>query len=259
MSELKGLTALITGASRGIGRAVAIALARAGADVCLVATNAAALREAQLESAQTGVRTESLVLDVGDRDACFAAVAGLTDRWGKVDILVNGAGIYKAARFLDYRVEDFERLLRVNLYGVIHLMQAVLPGMQARQFGRIINIASTAGKWGSMNQSAYNVTKHGVVGLTRCVALESGKTGVTVNAICPGMVQTDMGDDFWREHAVLNGTSEDVVRNGFMARVPIGRLLQPEEIGGLAAYLASPTAGGITGQSILADGGLLFV
>ena len=130
MSELKGLTALVTGASRGIGRAVAIALARAGADVCFAATDATALREAQLKLAETGVRTESLVFDVGDREACFAAVADLTNRWGKVDILVNGAGIYKAASFLDYRVDDFERLLRVNLYGVIHLMQAVLPGMQ---------------------------------------------------------------------------------------------------------------------------------
>ena len=110
-----------------------------------------------------------------------------------------------------------------------------------------------------MNQSAYNVTKHGVVALTRCVALEFGKTGVTVNAICPGLVQTHMADNFWREHAALNGISEDVIRNGFIARVPIGRLLQPEEIGGLAAYLASPIAGGVTGQSILADGGLLLI
>ncbi|MEK9721560.1 MAG: SDR family NAD(P)-dependent oxidoreductase, partial [Quisquiliibacterium sp.] len=179
-------------------------------------------------------------------------------RFGRLDTLVNNAGIYLSRTFLQYQPQDFQRLLDVNLFGVIHLMQAALADMQARGYGRIINIASTAGKWGSRNQSAYNVSKHAVVGLTRCVALEAANTGVTVNAICPGFVQTDMVETLKQGYAAIGGPDGEAVVRAALARVPMGRVRDPTEIAGLAEYLGSRESSGMTGQAILVDGGMLM-
>jgi NAD(P)-dependent dehydrogenase (short-subunit alcohol dehydrogenase family) len=197
-------------------------------------------------------------LDVTDRAACFAAVEAIEARFGRLDVLVNNAGIYQSKTFLDYAPEDFQRLLDVNLFGVINLMQAALPRMQSRGCGRIVNIASTAGKWGSRNQSAYNISKHAVVGLTRCVALEAAATGVTVNAICPGFIQTDMVENLKRGYAAIGGADGDAVVKAALARIPMGRVLEPAEVAALAVYLGSPESAGMTGQSLLIDGGMLL-
>ncbi|NDI23658.1 MAG: SDR family oxidoreductase [Betaproteobacteria bacterium] len=173
--------------------------------------------------------------------------------------MVNNAGIYRSGAFLDYEPEDFQALLDVNLFGTLHLMQAALPGMQRRSAGSIINIASTAGKWGSRHQSAYNVSKHAVVGLTRCVALETAASGVRVNAICPGFVQTDMVEDLKKGYAKVSGADVEAIVQATLSRIPIGRMLQPEEIAHLAVLLASDESKAMTGQSILVDGGMLLV
>jgi len=256
--RLEDTVALITGASRGIGRAIAQAYAAEGATLCLAATDRAKLEEVVASLGLPAARTMVHVLDVTDRDACFAAVDAVEQRFGRMDTLVNNAGVYKSRTFLDYDAQDFQRLLDVNLFGVIHLMQAALPRMQSRGYGRVVNIASTAGKWGSRNQSAYNVSKHAVVGLTRCVALEAAATGVTVNAICPGFVQTDMVENLKREYAAIGGADGDAVVRAALARVPMGRVLEPSEIAGLAVYLGSRESSGMTGQSILVDGGMLL-
>ncbi|MBT4907534.1 MAG: SDR family oxidoreductase [Rhodospirillaceae bacterium] len=264
MAYLTGMRALVTGGSRGIGLAIAEAFARAGAELCLAATD-----RARLETARTGI-TDAVSddamaeitladFDVTDRAACLDAVVGLTDRWGRIDILVNCAGAYRASRFLDYDIEDIDRLMQVNYFGTVHMMQSALPGMQARGFGRVINIASTAGKWGSANQSAYNASKHAVVGITRSVALEMAAAGVTVNAICPGLVDTDLGDALVADHAEINGVSTDAMMQAILARIPGGRLIQPAEVAELAVYLARRESGGMTGQSLLYDGGMLMV
>jgi NAD(P)-dependent dehydrogenase (short-subunit alcohol dehydrogenase family) len=149
-------------------------------------------------------------------------------------------------------------MLDVNLFGVLHFTQACLPGMQTRRYGRIVNMASTAGKWGSRNQSAYNVSKHAVVGLTRCVALEASPFAVTVNAICPGFIQTDMVEALKTQVAQTTGvTPEDMVKAA-LTRVPLGRVLEPSEIAGLAVYLGSRESSGMTGQSIHVDGGMIL-
>ena len=203
---LEGHVALITGASRGIGRAIAAELASQGADVCLCATNSITLNDVVEELRASGGHAEAWKLDVTDRYACFDITQKIKESRGRIDILVNAAGVYKARGFLDYAPSDFSSMLDVNLFGTINLIQAVLPGMAQRSYGRIVNIASTAGKWGSLNQSAYNVSKHAVVGLTRCVALEFAQSGVTVNAVCPGMVQTDLSDQLWQQQAAVTGT-----------------------------------------------------
>ncbi len=257
--RLQDQVAVITGASRGIGRAIAEAYAAEGATLCLMATDTGKLAEVADSLSLGPERLMTLALDVRDRDASVAAVAQVQRQFGHVDVLVNNAGVYRAKPFLEHSDQDFQDMLDVNLFGVLHLMQACLPGMQARRQGRIVNIASTAGKWGSRNQSAYNVSKHAVVGLTRCVALEASAHGVTVNAICPGFVQTDMVEQLKSQVARSSGLSADEMVQAALARVPLGRILAPAEIAQLAVYLGSAESRGMTGQSILLDGGMVLV
>src|SRR5210317_187685 len=169
--RLAGRVALISGASRGIGLAIAQAYAAEGAKLCMVATNADKLKAAADSMSIGNDALMTAVLDVRDSKACRAVVQDVTSRLGPIDVLINNAGIYKARSFLEYDPEDFRALMEVNLIGVVNLTQAVLPDMLARQAGRIVNVASSAGKAGSRNQSAYNASKHAVVGLTRCLAL----------------------------------------------------------------------------------------
>lgn len=257
--RLAGRTALVTGATRGIGLGIAQAYAREGAALCLAATSEERLAEAKRRLDPFGVRVETVALDVSDREACFDLVRRVTEWFGALDILVNNAATYIPRPFLDYSFEEFLRVQEVNLHGVFHLMQAAVGHMRDRGYGRVVNLASTAGKWASQNQSAYNVAKHGVVALTRCVALEMAPYGITVNAICPGLVRTDMVDQLCTEHAQITGTTPEAVFAGLMARVPQKRLLDVEECGHLAVYLGSAESAGMTGQSILLDGGMLFV
>jgi NAD(P)-dependent dehydrogenase (short-subunit alcohol dehydrogenase family) len=256
-SPLLGMTALVTGAARGIGAAIAIELGRQGARVMATDRDAAALVDTLGKLAEVGSGSATLSLDVTSSEQCFAAIERVNSEFGKTDIVVNAAGLYMSAPFLKLCTEDFQRLLDVNLFGTVNLMQAALPGMLARQYGRIVNLASTAGKRGGANQSAYSVSKHAVIGVTRCVAMEFAKTGVTVNAICPGPVRTEMLAGLWETQAALAGTSIDAVKAGMLKRIPIGRLIEPDEIAAMTAYLVSSQAGGLTGQAITVDGGML--
>ncbi|MCB0355342.1 MAG: SDR family oxidoreductase, partial [Bdellovibrionales bacterium] len=191
----------------GIGRAIAQAFAREGADLTIVATHAETLAAAAAELTGLGARVEPLVADVGD----MAGLQGLVDRsvaaFGKLDILVNNAGIYIGKSFLEYTEADVDDTLAVNVKAPMFLMQAALRHMAQRQYGRIINIASTAGKWASRNQAVYNISKHAVVGLTRCAALEFAQQGITINALCPGMIQTDMAAGLEKMHAQATGVT----------------------------------------------------
>ena len=256
--RLAGRTALITGASRGIGRAIALRYAEEGADLFLTATKRTLLEETQALAEAHGAKVTLHCADLSRHDEALAMVDAALAALGNIDILVNNAGVYKAARLVDTSAEDFDRVMRVNVYGLFHVMQRVLRHMQARGRGKVVNIASTAGKWGSMNQSAYNASKHAVVGLTRCAALEMGAHGINVNAICPGFVQTDMLEEF-RAHGDILGMPFEKVMEAGLARVPQKRFLQPREIAELALYLASAESDGMTGQSLLLDGGMLML
>ena len=256
--RLNNKVALVTGASRGIGQAIAQAYAAQGAKLCLLATDATRL--VALKDSLGLADGDVLVrpVDVRNREAVFQAVQAAEQYFGRIDVLVNNAGVYKSRPFLDYAPQDFQDLLDVNLMGVVNFMQACLPGMQARRSGSIVNIASTAGKWGSRNQSAYNVSKHAVVGLTRCVALEASPFNVTVNAICPGFVQTDMVENLKTQAAQSAGASVDAFMQAALSRVPLGRIITPEEIAAMAVYLGSADASGVTGQSMHIDGGMVL-
>jgi NAD(P)-dependent dehydrogenase (short-subunit alcohol dehydrogenase family) len=253
---LNGKVALVSGARRGIGLAIAKALQAQGAKLVALASSPGSLGELH-QALGGGPDVLPLALDVRDEAACQAVVQQAIERMGRVDILVNNAGVYQAKPFLQYSSQDFRDLMEVNLFGVLHLMQAVLPHLVGNGWGRIINIASTAGKWGSRNQSAYNTSKHAVVGLTRCVALETAQTGVTVNAICPGFVQTDMVEELKAQTAAASGDPEALIQ-AVLSRVPMNRILNPEEIAALAVFLASEASSGMTAQSILVDGGMVM-
>ncbi len=258
--RLEGKIALITGASRGIGKAIALRYAEAGAHVFLAATKADLLESVAGEiRAQYAVRTAWKTVDVSDRASVEALVSAATAEFGQIDILVNNAGIYKPAKFVDYTLEDFDSMIRVNLYGVFHMTQAVLPGMMARKSGKIVNIASTAGKWGSRNQSGYNASKHAVVGLTRCLGLELAPFNIQVNAICPWLVETDMIPYALKEHAAINNVPESAVEAAFFASVPIKRLIKVDEVAHLAVYLGSSEADYINCQCWTVDGGYTMI
>jgi meso-butanediol dehydrogenase/(S,S)-butanediol dehydrogenase/diacetyl reductase len=256
--RLAGRRVLITGASRGIGQAIALRYADEGATLCLAATTLAGLADTQAQAEARGAQVLPLAVDVADRAQVQALVDTMVATLGGIDVLVNNAGVYHAASLLDTAPEDFDRVMQVNLYGAFHVLQLCLRQMRAQGAGKVVNIASTAGKGGSMNQSAYNASKHALVGLTRCAAVELGPLGICVNAICPGFVETDMLQSF-SAHAAITGLSfEQIMANG-KARVPLRRFLQPVEIAHLAVYLGSAESDGMTGQSILLDGGMLMV
>jgi meso-butanediol dehydrogenase/(S,S)-butanediol dehydrogenase/diacetyl reductase len=257
-SRLAGRTALVTGASRGIGRAIALRYAEEGADLFLTATTRDKLEETKKLCAAHGGKVHLHLANVSERSAVAAMVGDAVKALGHIDVLVNNAGVYKAARLVDTTPEDFDRIMKVNLYGAFHVMQLVLRHMQERKRGKVVNMASTAGKWMSLNQSAYNASKHALVGLTRCAGLEMGPFGINVNAICPGFVETDMLEEF-RAHADILGTTFDKVKEAGLARVPLKRFMKPEEIAHLAVFLGSGESDGITGQSILVDGGMVVV
>ncbi len=253
--RLENKVALITGGSRGIGKAIAIAFAEAGAKLLLNARNEETLATTAEELREHGTQIEYYACDVSDRAAIEKMIAYAHDTFGHIDILVNNAGVYKPARFVDYSFEDFSNVVSVNLYSVFHMAQAVLPGMMERKQGRIINVASTAGKWGSRNQSAYNASKHAVVGLTRCLGLEMAPYNINVNAICPWFVETDMVPAALSEHAKIAGVPVEAVEKMLLSSGPKGRFIQPEEVAHLAVYLASDESSYINCQAIVIDGG----
>jgi NAD(P)-dependent dehydrogenase (short-subunit alcohol dehydrogenase family) len=259
MGRLSGRTALVVGASRGIGAEIARAYAREGAAVAVSARSADALEDLATELGDAGGVVKPITADASDPAAVDSAVTACEASLGSVDILVYAAGVSAIGRFEDIELEDWRRLYEVNVVGAVAFTKRILAGMRDRGWGRIVIVASTAGKYGSMNQSPYNATKHALLGLTRCLALETGPDGITVNALCPGFVDTELLRDAVASAASVAETEPEELLNQLIARVPIGRLLQPSEVAELATYVASPEASGITGQGLTIAGGLILI
>ncbi len=253
---LKDKIALITGGGRGIGRAVAFAFAREGARVALVArtTNEVA-RVAEEISAACGVEAMPAPCDVSERESVERAFIQVKGRFGRVNILVNNAGVAESAPLIKTDDELWERHLAVNLSGTFYCTRAALPGMIEQGWGRVINIASIAGKTGAPYISAYAASKHGVLGLTRSVALEVAAKGITVNAICPGYVETDMTTRAVENITAKTGKAADEILEDIKRMSPQNRLIKPEEVASVALLLASEEGRGINGQAINVDGG----
>ena len=251
---LAGRHALVTGASRGIGAAIARELARLGADLSLVARNTDGLKSVADElRAQTHVA--EIAGDMTDERAAMQAIARAADTLGTVVILVNNAGGAESAPFVKTDPALWRRMVDLNLTSVYLATRAVAPAMIAARFGRIVNIASTAGLKGYPYVSAYVAAKHGVVGLTRALALEFAKTGITVNAVCPGYTDTPMLEDAISTIAAKTGRSADEARAGLSASNPMGRLVTPAEVAAAVGWLCLPEAASVTGQALAVAGG----
>lgn len=249
---LKGRHAVVTGAARGIGAQIAQTLATEGARLTLLGRRRDALQAlaAQLPGVGHGV----VVADVSDPAQVDAAFAEAKAR-GPVSVLVNNAGQAETAPFAKMTIELWQRMLAVNLTGTFLCTQAALPGMLEARWGRIVNIASTAGLKGYAYVSAYAAAKHGVIGLTRSLALEVAKKGITVNAVCPGYTETDILRDGIANVVAKTGMSKAEALAQFTAENPQGRIVQPREVADAVRWLCGDAAASVTGQSISVSGG----
>ncbi len=240
----------VTGAGAGVGRAIALRFARDGYGVSLVGRTASSLQETAALIAGAGGTALHLVCDVAVRRDVHRAVDTAERELGPVDVLVNNAGVSDSVAFTSMDEEVWERTLAINLNGTYHCMRAIAPGMFARRRGRIINIASSAGKVGYPYTAAYVASKHGVLGLTRSVAIEAAARGVTVNAICPGWVASDMTARSVARIVARTGKTGEEAQEILEAMNPQGRLIQPEEVAEVAAFLASADGAGTNGEAI---------
>jgi 3-hydroxybutyrate dehydrogenase len=258
--KLPNRIALITGGGRGIGRAIALAFAREGAAVTIAARTAEQIEHVASEvRAECGVEAIPLVCDVSDGASVKRMFDQVAEKFGRgPDLLVNNAGIAESAT-LD-KTDDalWQRLIAVNLSGTFYCMRAALPDMVVRGWGRVINIASIAGKTGAPYIAGYSASKHGVLGLTRSVALEVANKGITVNAICPGYVDTEMTSRGIENIIAKTGKSADDALAAIKRMSPQNRLVTSEEVAALALLLASEDGRGINGQAINVDGGTVL-
>jgi NAD(P)-dependent dehydrogenase (short-subunit alcohol dehydrogenase family) len=255
VSELTGRIALVTGGGRGIGRAIALSLAQAGADVAISGRNADVLDETVGAIRAIGRRAAAVVCDVGEHSQVDAMVIRVKKDLGDPLILVNNAGIAGSAKLSDTTDDMWEAMLRVNATGAFYCMRALVPMMVEAKWGRVINVASIAARAGAAYITAYAASKHALLGLTRAVAAEVAARGVTVNAVCPGYVDTEMTDRSAAFISVRTSRDEKDARKILEGFSPQKRLMTAEEVASLATYLCSEAARGINGQGIVLDGG----
>ncbi len=251
-TSLAGKHALVTGGTRGIGAAVTVQLLAAGVQVTVLGRKpgmAQALMDAACD------RLHGVCADVSDAGQVSAAFASARARFGPVALLINCAGQASSAPFLKTDARLWQQMLAVNLTGTMLCTQAALPDMLAAGWGRVVNVVSTAGLVGYAYVSAYCAAKHGVIGLTRALALEVARTGVTVNAVCPGSTETDILRDSIANVVAKTGRSEQEARASFAAGNPQGRIVQPDEVSDTVLWLCSQGASAIHGQSISVSGG----
>ena len=252
---LEGRHAIVTGGSRGLGEAIAAALAGRGAALTLMARDRTALERAAARLRAAGTDVGAIQCDVADAADIAAAFARAHEERGEAYVLVNNAGQAEGSPFLDTTRALWDRMLAVNLTSAFLCTQRVLPSMLEARAGRVVNIASASGLKGYRNVAAYTASKHGLVGLTRALAAETARAGITVNAVCPAYADTDMA-----RHAVENimrdmDRSEAEARAAIARAVPRGTLIEPHEVAATVAFLCSPEASGINGQAIVVAGG----
>jgi 2-hydroxycyclohexanecarboxyl-CoA dehydrogenase len=252
--RLSGKTALVTGAARGIGRAIALALGREGAQVAVldILRDGAEAVRGELEA--LGVKGLALGVDLTHRREVDRAVEDILAQWGQLDIVVNNAGWDKLEPFLQSQEETWEKIIDVNFKSVLYVCRAALPHMVERGSGRVISIASDAGRVGSTGEAVYAGAKGAIIAFSKTLARELARHGITVNVVCPGLTETPLLQGIRDESPRAAKVIEAVTR-----AIPLGRVGQPEDIAGAVAFLASPAADFITGQTLSVSGGLTMV
>ena len=247
MKTLEGKTALVTGASRGIGRAISLKLAEAGANIAALDIDEEPLTDLGKEVKEFGVGFLPLVADVSKLDEMESCAKQVVETFGTLDILVNNAGITRDNLLIRMSEQEWSQVLAINLTGVYNGTKAVARIMMKQRSGRIVNMASVVGLIGNAGQANYAASKAGVIGLTKANARELAKRNITVNAVAPGFIKTRMTDKL-----------TDEAREALSANIPLGRLGEPEDVAEVVLFLASPAAGYITGQVICVDGGMVM-
>ena len=245
MSGLTGRVALVTGASRGIGRAIALQLGRDGATVVGTATTETGAADIDAALRDAGINGRGMVLNVTDAAACEAAMAEIDQDLGAVAILVNNAGITRDNLAMRMKDDEWDAVIETNLKAVFRMSRLFMRGMMKMRFGRIINITSVVGEAGNPGQANYAAAKAGVAGMSRALAQELGSRNITVNCVAPGFIDTDMTREL-----------PEAQRNALLAKIPLGRLGDAAEIAGTVSFLASPVAAYITGSTINVNGGM---
>ncbi len=245
MSTLKGKVALVTGASRGIGKGIALALGAAGATIAGTATTATGAEGITKELAAAGISGAGYALDVNDPAQVDAALAAVQQQWGDIGILVNNAGITRDNLLMRMKDDEWDAIMSTNLKSVYRLSKAVMRGMMKARTGRIINITSVIGAMGNAGQSNYAAAKAGVEGFSRALAREIGSRNITVNCVAPGFIDTDMTREL-----------SDAQREGLVGQIPLGRLGTVEDVAGTVVFLASDAASYITGCTLHVNGGM---
>ncbi|POF62029.1 diacetyl reductase [Novacetimonas maltaceti] len=257
--SLVGKVAVVTGAAQGIGRGIALRLAREGADVALVDMNTDRLAQVRAEIMALGRRAMTLVADISVREQVFATVTQTVEQLGGVDIMVNNAGVAQVKALLDVRPDDMGRIFRINVDGTLWGIQAAAEAFKKQgRGGKIINACSIAGHDGYALLGVYSATKFAVRGLTQAAAKELAPHGITVNAYCPGVVGTDMWVEIDRRMAEETGAPIGATYRKYVEGITLGRAETPDDVAGFVAWLAGPDSDYMTGQSVLIDGGLVF-
>jgi len=244
---LSDKVALVTGASRGLGKAISLALAAEGASVAAVARSEAALEETLATIRAAGGVAEPFALDVADGTAVDAVVEKIVARFGHIDVLVNNAGVTRDGLLMRMTTEAWDTVIDTNLKGAFNLTKPVGRLMVKQRAGRIVNISSVIGLMGNAGQANYAASKAGLIGFTKSVAREFASRGITCNVVCPGFIETDMTRDL-----------SDDLKKSLLERIPLHRLGQPEDVAGVVAFLCSPAANYITGQILTVDGGMVM-
>jgi len=256
--ELSGQVAIVTGAGRGIGRATALELAQMGADIVVAELDREGAERTAAEVKGLGRRVSVVRTDVTSRDDLTTMADRARAEFGRIDVLVNNAGIYRAAAPLDITEEHWDAIMNVNAKAVFFATQAVLPTMIAQKRGAIVSLASMAGKIGNRNNLPYNASKAAVISMTKSLALAHAADGIRVNCVCPGFVETDMWTYVSREQGKLMGLTPEEFTRQRASQVPLGRMERPEDVASVIGFLVSSKSGYMTGQALSVDGGLVM-